>query len=94
MNAQEITNLLEGNDDDRPTLDQVRHSLEWPAWEQAIQAELAQLKQKGTWKLIEKPKDAIPISNKWVLTKKRDRGKRRQVQSPAGSSRLYPVTRT
>jgi len=47
MNADEITNLLEG-DEDQPTLDQARHSLEWPKWEQAIQAELAQLRQKGT----------------------------------------------
>jgi hypothetical protein len=70
MSAEQLTNLLEGDDDDQPTLDQARRCLEWPKWEQAIQSELAQLKQKGTWRLVEKPKDAIPISNKWVLTKK------------------------
>jgi hypothetical protein len=72
MSAEELTNLLEG-DDDQPTLKQAKHSLEWPEWDKAIQSELAQLRQKGTWKLVEKPKNAIPISNKWVLTKKCDK---------------------
>jgi hypothetical protein len=49
MSAKQITNLLEGDDDDQPTLDQARRSLEWPEWECVIQSELAQLKQKGTW---------------------------------------------
>ena len=72
MKAEELTNLLE-SDDDQPTFDQAKRSLEWPEWEKAIQAKLAQLRVKGTWKLVEKPKNAIPISNKWVLTKKRDK---------------------
>jgi hypothetical protein len=72
MHADELSNLLEGSND-QPTLKQARRSLEWPEWEHAIQAELAQLRQKGTWKLVEKPPDAVPISNKWVLTKKRDK---------------------
>ena len=59
MNAKELTNILEG-DDDQPTFDQVKHSPEWPKWEKAIQSKLAQLRQKGTWKLVEKPKDARP----------------------------------
>jgi hypothetical protein len=47
MNAEELTNLLEG-DDDQPTFDQAKRSPEWPKWEKAIQSELAQLQQKGT----------------------------------------------
>jgi hypothetical protein len=73
MSAEQLMNLLEGDDDDQPTLDQARRSLEWPEWERVIQSELDQLKQKGTWRLVEKPMDAVPISNKWVLTKKRDK---------------------
>ena len=73
MDADQLTNLLEGDNNDQPTLDQACRSLEWPKWEWAIQSELTQLKQKGTWKLVEKPVDMVPISNKWVLTKKRDK---------------------
>jgi hypothetical protein len=47
MSAKEIMNLLEG-DDNQPTLEQAKQSLEWPKWEYAIQAKLAQLQQKGT----------------------------------------------
>jgi hypothetical protein len=72
MHANEITNLLEGNED-QPTLEQARCSLKWPKWEKAIQSELAQLQEKGTWRLVEKPKNVIPISNKWVLMKKHDK---------------------
>jgi len=47
MNAEELTNILEGNDD-QPTFNQVKHSPKWPEWEKAIQFKLAQLWQKGT----------------------------------------------
>ena len=72
MNVEKLTNLLKGNDD-QPTLNQAKHSLKWPKWKKAIQAELAQLRQKRTQELVKKPKNAIPISNKWVLTKKWDK---------------------
>ena len=35
MNAKEVMNLLEG-DDNQPTLEQAKRSLEWPEWEHAI----------------------------------------------------------
>ena len=47
MNAEELTNILEG-DDDQPTFNQAKRSSEWPEWKKAIQSELAQLRQKGT----------------------------------------------
>jgi len=60
-------------DDDCQTLAQARRSLEWPEWEQVIQLELAQLQHMGTWKLIDKPHDAIPIANKFIFAKKQDK---------------------
>jgi hypothetical protein len=54
-------------------LKDAKQSPDWPDWECAIQAELDQLQQMGTWKLVDKPKGAVPISNKWVFIKKRNR---------------------
>jgi hypothetical protein len=56
-------------DDDCRDLKQAKKLLEWPEWEQAIQLELTQLKHMGTWKLVDKPPNAILISNKFVFTK-------------------------
>ena len=53
-------------------LRQARKSLEWPKWEKAIQSELDQLDRMGTWKLVDKPPHAIPISNRFVFNKKFD----------------------
>lgn len=67
----ELTSLLKG-DDDQPTFDQAKRSQRWLERETAIQVELGQLQRIGTWNLVEKSKiNAIPISNKWVLTQKR-----------------------
>ena len=34
------------------------------------ESELDQLTQMGTWRLVEKPPDAIPITNKWTFIRK------------------------
>ena len=65
------TTAIPPNNDCRD-LRQARKSPEWPEWEQAIQLELEQLERMGTWRLIDKPPDAIPIANKFIFTKKRD----------------------
>ena len=36
----------------------------------AIKIELDQLTKMGTWNLVDKPTEAVPISNKWVFLKK------------------------
>ena len=45
------------------SLKDARKSLNWPEWEKAIQNELTQLQQM-TWRLVNKPPDAIRIANK------------------------------
>jgi len=55
------------------SLKEVQESLDWPEWEKAIQTELEQLCQMGMWKLINKPVSTMPIANKWVFTKKRNK---------------------
>jgi hypothetical protein len=56
--------------DEPKSLKEAQQSPDWPEWEHAIKAELAQLHEKGMWTLVRKPADAVPITNKWVFTKK------------------------
>ena len=59
--------------DELTNLEDAKRSVDWPEWEKAIHIELAQLQEMGTWRLIEKPKDAVPIANKWTFIKKRNK---------------------
>ena len=54
-------------------LEKAKRSSEWTEWDKAVKIELDQLVKTGTWILVDKPKDAIPIANKWVFEKKRNR---------------------
>ena len=56
--------------DEPKMIQEAQKSPEWENWKKAIQTELDQLQNMGTWELIERPTDAVPIANKWVLTKK------------------------
>ena len=47
------TNLQKG---DPKTLKEAKPSPEWPEWEKAIQAKLKQLREMGTWNLVDPPK--------------------------------------
>ena len=59
--------------DDCHSLKEVQDSPKWPEWEHTIHTELEQLWHMGTWKLVDKPPGAVPINNKWVFTKKRNK---------------------
>ena len=56
--------------DELTSLKEAQNSPKWPEWEQAMQRELDLLKEMGTWELVQKPPDAVPIKNKWVFLKK------------------------
>ena len=63
-----------GDPNDIPeSLEEAKKSSEWAEWENAIKIELDQLAKTGTWELVDKPKDAIPIANKFVFDKKRNK---------------------
>jgi len=55
------------------SLKDAKKSADWPKWEKAVQIELTQLQQMGTWRLVEKPPDAIPLANKWTFVRKRNK---------------------
>ena len=54
-------------------LKEAQRSSEWAEWEKAIKIKLDQLVETGKWKLVDKLKDAILISNKFVFDKKRNK---------------------
>lgn len=71
---EEMYETFAGDPNDEPSsLKEAKRSSEWAEWDNAIKKELTQLVETGTWMLVDKPNDAIPISNKWVFEKKRNK---------------------
>ncbi len=68
---EELFAIIAG--DELTSLKDAKKSPDWPEWEKAIQIELTQLQQMGTWRLVEKLPDAILIANKWTFVKKRNK---------------------
>ena len=65
--------IAEVSEDEPATLEEAKRSGDWPEWQRAIQAELSQLHQMGTWHLVDRTHETIPIANKWVFQRKRDK---------------------
>jgi len=59
--------------DELTSLKEAKNSPEWPKWEWAMQEQLDLLKEMGTWETVQKPLDAVPITNKWVFIKKQNK---------------------
>jgi len=68
---EEAFNVIPG--DDCHSLKEMHKSPDWPEWEKVIQTKLEQLQQMGMWNLVNKPVGMVPIANKWVFTKKRNK---------------------
>jgi len=49
------------------SLKEAKKSPDWPEWEKAIESKLEQLWDMGTWKLVKRPINMIPITNKWLF---------------------------
>ena len=54
------------------TLKEAKNSDDWTEWENGIREELEQLQAMGTCEVVDKPRDMIPITNKWLFIKKSD----------------------
>jgi Reverse transcriptase (RNA-dependent DNA polymerase) len=59
--------------DEHNSLKEAKASFDWPEWQRAMDIEHEQHLDMGTWKLVDLPPDAVPIANKWVYIKKRDK---------------------
>src|SRR6202789_4023968 len=68
LSIEEVYAIIAG--DELTSLKDARNSPEWPEWQKAMKAELDLLTEKGTWELVQKPPDAVPISNKWIFFNK------------------------
>jgi Reverse transcriptase (RNA-dependent DNA polymerase) len=56
--------------DELTSLKEAKNSLECLKWEKTMQEQLNLLKEIGTWEMVQKPSEAVPIANKWVFIKK------------------------
>jgi len=72
MAELDYSTLAESPEGDRDpiTLKEAKESPNWKEWNKAIHVELDVLKNMGTWRLVDCPKEAVPISNKWVFVTK------------------------
>ena len=57
---------------DPVSISDVKKKKDWPEWDLAIQHELAQHEQVGTWRLIKPPEDANIVSSCFVFDYKHD----------------------
>jgi len=48
----------------------VKESFDWPEWKDVIKAKLDQHQAKGTWEIVDKLADTIPLTNKWVMSRR------------------------
>jgi hypothetical protein len=67
-----LAGRMEGTHDDSPTLEDALNGPENQQWKAAIQEELNQLSEMGTWELQDLPEGRKAIGSRWVLLKKRD----------------------
>ena len=59
--------------DELTDLRDAKRSSDWPQWHEAMGTEIKLLTEMGTWELVDKPPDAVPIPNKCVFLKKRNK---------------------
>jgi hypothetical protein len=71
LSIEELYALIAG--DELTTLQEAKRSPDWPEWQKSMKEELDVLSEMGTWELVPKPPNAVPISNKWTFLRKRNK---------------------
>ena len=59
--------------DELTSLEEAKKSPEWPQWQVTMQEVMDLLKEKGTYMKVQKPPNAVPLTNKWVFIWKRNK---------------------
>jgi hypothetical protein len=59
-------------DELEPSYEEARKRSDWPQWQAAIEVELANLKEAGTWEIVERPQNINVVDSKWVFRMKKD----------------------
>ena len=67
-----MVTAIEGAEGFNPSFEEVRKCVDWLRWEAAIQVELKNLKDNGTWTMVKWPAGANIISSNWVLHVKKN----------------------
>jgi hypothetical protein len=67
-----MVTAVEGAEGLNTSFEEVRKWADWPRWEAAIQAELKNLKDNGTWTMVERPVGANIVDSHWVLRVKKN----------------------
>jgi hypothetical protein len=62
----------ESLEDEPKTLAEAKERGDWPEWKKAMDEEMEQLRNLGTYIKVELPEDRIPIACKWVYRLKQD----------------------
>jgi Reverse transcriptase (RNA-dependent DNA polymerase) len=67
-----MATAIKGAEGSNPSFDDVRNRADWPLWEEVIRVELKNLKDNGTWTMVERPPGANIVNSRWVLHVKKN----------------------
>jgi hypothetical protein len=56
----------------QPSYEEARQRSDWPEWKKAIDVELQNLKEAGTWDVVERPSGVNIVDSKWVFRLKKN----------------------
>jgi len=48
----------------------IEEAFQRTGWKRAVEKDMQALEKNGTWEVVKKPRDAVPVGCKWVFTVK------------------------